>query len=141
LARGRDRSAAPRFFLPVSALKTWIRLGHIARGPPFRRVFADRKTVDVEGLTEKHVAGLVKRRRPPESAAICRWATRKLFAGHSLRAGLASPAEVDERYVQEQFGQASAEIIRKCDYSPPLYGAMIVKLDSWFVSSSPGSAN
>jgi integrase len=37
----------------------------------------------------------------------------KLFGGHSLRAGLASSAEVDERYVQKQLGHASAEMTRK----------------------------
>jgi integrase len=37
----------------------------------------------------------------------------KLFAGYSLRAGLASSAEVDERYVQKQLGHASAETTRK----------------------------
>ncbi|TIR90598.1 MAG: integrase, partial [Mesorhizobium sp.] len=37
----------------------------------------------------------------------------KLFAGHSLRSGLASSAEVDEHYVQKQLGHASAEMTRK----------------------------
>ena len=36
-----------------------------------------------------------------------------LFAGHSLRAGLASSAEIEERYVQKQLGHASAEMTRK----------------------------
>ena len=36
-----------------------------------------------------------------------------LFSGHSLRAGLASAAEVDERYVQKQLGHASAEMTRR----------------------------
>lgn len=35
------------------------------------------------------------------------------FSAHSLRAGLASSAEVDERYVQKQLGHASAEMTRK----------------------------
>lgn len=35
------------------------------------------------------------------------------FSGHSLRAGLASSAEVDERYVQKQLGHASAEMTRR----------------------------
>jgi integrase len=35
------------------------------------------------------------------------------FAGHSLRAGLASSAEVDERHVQKQLGHASAEMTRR----------------------------
>jgi integrase len=34
------------------------------------------------------------------------------FSGHSLRAGLATAAEVDERYVQKQLGHASAEMTR-----------------------------
>ena len=36
-----------------------------------------------------------------------------LFSGHSLRAGLASSAEVDERYVQKHLGHASAEMTRR----------------------------
>ena len=36
-----------------------------------------------------------------------------LFSGHSLRAGLASCAEIDERYVQKQLGHASAETTRR----------------------------
>lgn len=35
------------------------------------------------------------------------------FSGHSLRAGLASSVEVDERYVQKQLGHASAEMTRR----------------------------
>jgi integrase len=35
------------------------------------------------------------------------------FAGHSLCAGLASSAEVDERYVEKQLGHASAEMTRR----------------------------
>lgn len=35
------------------------------------------------------------------------------FSGHSLRAGLASSAEVEERYVQKQLGHASAEMTRR----------------------------
>jgi hypothetical protein len=32
------------------------------------------------------------------------------FSGHSLRAGLASSAEIDERYVQKHLGYSSAEM-------------------------------
>lgn len=45
---------------PVVALETWIRLGRIAQGPLSRRIFKDNKTVDVERLSDKHVARLVK---------------------------------------------------------------------------------
>jgi integrase len=38
---------------------------------------------------------------------------KELSAGHSLRAGLASSVEVDERYVQKQLGHASAEMTRR----------------------------
>lgn len=35
------------------------------------------------------------------------------FSGHSLRAGLASSAEADERHVQKQLGHTSAEMTRR----------------------------
>lgn len=100
---------------PVVALERWIRFGRIARGPLFRRIFKDNKTVDVGRLSDKHVARLVKqtalaagvRSDLPEGERA------GLFAGHSLRAGLASSAEIEERYVQKQLGHASAEMTRK----------------------------
>jgi integrase len=100
---------------PVVALETWIKYGRIARGPLFRRIFRDNKTVDVERLSGKHVARLVKktvlvagiRADLPEAERVL------LFAGHSLRSGLASSAEIEERYVQKQLGHASAEMTRK----------------------------
>ncbi|RWL88908.1 MAG: integrase [Mesorhizobium sp.] len=100
---------------PVVALERWIRLGRIARGPLFRRIFKDNKTVDVERLCDKHVARLVKQTAlaagvradlPDAERAL-------LFSGHSLRAGLASSADIEERYVQKQLGHASAEMTRK----------------------------
>ncbi|RWG50421.1 MAG: integrase [Mesorhizobium sp.] len=100
---------------PVAALESWIRFGRIVRGPLFRRIFKDNKTVDVERLSDKHVARLVKqtalaagvRSDLPEGERAL------LFSGHSLRAGLASSADIEERYVQKQLGHASAEMTRK----------------------------
>jgi len=100
---------------PVVALETWIKFGRIARGPLFRRIFKDNKTVDVERLSDKHVARLVKqtalaagvRGDLPDAERVL------LFAGHSLRSGLASSAEIEERYVQKQLGHSSAEMTRK----------------------------
>ncbi|MEP0498860.1 tyrosine-type recombinase/integrase [Nisaea sp.] len=100
---------------PVVALETWIRYGRIARGPLFRRIFKDNKTVNVERLSDKHVARLVKqtvlaagvRADLPDAERVL------LFAGHSLRSGLASSADIEERYVQKQLGHASAEMTRK----------------------------
>lgn len=37
----------------------------------------------------------------------------RFFSGHSLRAGLASSAEVDERYVKKHLGHASADMTRR----------------------------
>jgi integrase len=73
------------------------------------------KTIGAERLADKHVARLVKR------AALAAGVRGDLtggeraakFAGHSLRAGLASSAEVDERYLQKQLGHASAEMTRR----------------------------
>ena len=66
-------------------------------------------------LNDKHIARLIKRAvldagirsDLPEQGRLA------LFSGHSLRAGLVSSAEVEERYVQKQLGHASAEMTRR----------------------------
>lgn len=100
---------------PIAALEAWIRFGRIARGPLFRRIFKDNKTVDVERLSSKHVARLVKQTvlAAGVRSDLSEEERGLLFAGHSLRAGLASSAEIEERYVQKQLGHASAEMTRK----------------------------
>jgi len=100
---------------PVVALETWIRFARIARGPLFRRVTGKGKDVGPDRLNDQEVARLV---RKTALAAGVRGdlpeAERgRKFAGHSLRAGLASSAEVDERHVQKQLGHASAEMTRR----------------------------
>ncbi|MER9197524.1 site-specific integrase [Mesorhizobium australicum] len=100
---------------PVVALQTWLKLARIAHGPLFRRVTGQGKAVGSERLNDQEVARLVKR------AALAAGVRGDLsedergqkFSGHSLRAGLGSSAEVDERYVQKQLGHASAEMTRK----------------------------
>ncbi|WP_417423329.1 site-specific integrase [Hoeflea sp.] len=100
---------------PVVAVKTWIKFAKLAKGPLFRRVTGKGKNVGPDRLNDQEVARLVKRAALaagvrgdlPESRR------EKLFAGHSLRAGLASSAEVDERYVQKQLGHTSAEMTRR----------------------------
>lgn len=62
---------------------------------------------DVARLIKRTVLGAGIRAEPAEKERLA------LFSGHSLRAGLASSAEVDERYVQKQFGHASAEMTRR----------------------------
>jgi integrase len=74
-----------------------------------------RNATGQDRLADRHIARLVKsavlkagvRGDLPEGARAAK------FAGHSLRAGLASSAEVDERYVQKQLGHASAEMTRR----------------------------
>ena len=98
---------------PVAALETWLRFGRISHGPLFRSVAG--QTVGANRLTDRHVARLVQatalaaglRGDLPEGER------RLKFGGHSLRAGLATAAEVDERHVQKQLGHASAEMTRR----------------------------
>jgi integrase len=100
---------------PVVAVQIWLKLARIGHGPLFRRVTGQGKAVGAERLNDQEVARLVKR------AALAAGVRGDLsevergqkFSGHSLRAGLASSAEVDERYVQKQLGHASAEMTRK----------------------------
>ena len=100
---------------PVHALEQWLHFAKINFGPVFVRTSRNGKKALPERLTDKHVARLIKqtvldagiRSDLPEKDRLA------LFSGHSLRAGLASSAEVDERYVQKHLGHASAEMTRR----------------------------
>jgi len=100
---------------PVHALEQWLHFSKIDFGPVFQRVTRDDRAAMGARLSDKHVARLIKRTvldagirgDLPEAECLA------LFSGHSLRAGLASSAEVDERYVQKQLGHASAEMTRR----------------------------
>jgi len=100
---------------PVVALQTWLKLGRIGHGPIFRRVTEQGKGVANERLNDQEVARLVKRAALAAGVRgdLPEGQRSGLFAGHSLRAGLASSAEVDERHVQKQLGHASAEMTRR----------------------------
>ncbi|NRC57325.1 site-specific integrase [Mesorhizobium sediminum] len=100
---------------PVVALQTWLKFARIIHGPLFRRVTGEGKSVGSERLNDQEVARLVKRTALAAGVRgdLPEGLRGKLFAGHSLRSGLASSAEVDERYVQKQLGHASAEMTRK----------------------------
>ncbi len=100
---------------PVAALEAWIKFAKLDKGPLFRRVTGQGKNVGPDRLNDQEVARLVKK---TALAAGIRGDLPEIerglkFAGHSLRAGLASSAEVDERYVQKQLGHASAEMTRR----------------------------
>lgn len=100
---------------PVHALEQWLHYSKIAHGPIFRAVTRDNSKATSERLSDKHVARLIKKcvlesgigPDLPDDERV------KKFSGHSLRAGLASGAEVDERYVQKHLGHASAEMTRR----------------------------
>jgi integrase len=100
---------------PVHALEQWLHFAKIDCGPVFVRCSRDGKRALETRLSDKHVARLIKttvlksnvRADLPEAKRLA------MFSGHSLRAGLASSAEVDERYVQKQLGHASAEMTRR----------------------------
>lgn len=68
-----------------------------------------------ERLNDQEVARLVKRAALAAGVRgdLSEGERGQKFSGHSLRAGLASSAEVDKRYVQKQLGHASAEMTRK----------------------------
>jgi integrase len=98
---------------PVAALEAWLKFARIARGPLFRAVVG--REVGSESLNDRHVARLIKRLAVAagvrgDLSERDRW---EKFSGHSLRAGLASSAEIDERYVQKHLGHASAEMTRR----------------------------
>nr|WP_244640911.1 site-specific integrase [Pelagibacterium lentulum] len=100
---------------PVVALQTWMKFARLAYGPLFRRVTGQGKKVGAERLNDQEVSRLVKRAALAAGVRgdLSEGERSKLFGGHSLRAGLASSAEVDERYVQKQLGHASTEMTRK----------------------------
>jgi integrase len=100
---------------PIVALETWLKFARIVHGPLFRRVTGQGKAVGAERLNDQEVARLVKRTALAAGVRgdLTEGERAQKFAGHSLRAGLASSAEVDERYVQKQLGHASAEMTRK----------------------------
>jgi integrase len=100
---------------PVVAIETWIKFAKLTKGPLFRRVTGKGKNVGPDRLNDQEVARLVKKAALAAGVRgdLSEADRENLFAGHSLRAGLASSAEVDERYVQKQLGHASAEMTRK----------------------------
>jgi integrase len=100
---------------PIVALETWLTLARIAHGPLFRRVTRQGKSVGADRLNDQEIARMVKRTAMAAGVRgdLAEREREKLFAGHSLRAGLASSAEVDERYVQKQLGHSSAEMTRR----------------------------
>src|ERR1700733_14487680 len=100
---------------PVALLETWMRLGRIGHGPLFRAIARKNGGVASERLTDKHVVRLVKTCALAAGLRgdLAEGERRLAFGGHSLRAGLASSAQIEESYVQKHLGHASAEMTRR----------------------------
>jgi integrase len=100
---------------PVALLETWLRLGRISHGPLFRPIARKNGGVSVERLTDKHVVRLVQRCALAAGlrGELSEGERRLAFGGHSLRAGLASSAQIEEAHVQKHLGHASAEMTRR----------------------------
>jgi integrase len=100
---------------PVALLETWLRLGRISHGPLFRPIARKNGGVSGQRLTDKHVVRLVKRCALAAGLRgdLAEGERRLAFGGHSLRAGLASSAQIEEAHVQRHLGHASAEMTRR----------------------------
>ena len=100
---------------PVALLETWLRLGRISHGPLFRPIARKNGGVSGERLTDKHVVRLVKTCALAAGlrGELTEGERRLAFGGHSLRAGLASSAQIEEAHVQKHLGHASAEMTRR----------------------------
>jgi integrase len=100
---------------PVALLETWLRLGRIGHGPLFRAIARKNGGVSAERLTDKHVVRLVKTCALAAGLRgdLAEGERRLAFGGHSLRAGLASSAQIEEAHVQKHLGHASAEMTRR----------------------------
>jgi integrase len=100
---------------PVALLETWLRIGRISHGPLFRAIARKNGGVSAERLTDKHVVRLVKTCALSAGLRgdLTEGERRLAFGGHSLRAGLASSAQIEEAHVQKHLGHASAEMTRR----------------------------
>ena len=94
---------------PVRSLQAWLEVARISDGPVFRSL--DRfGRVQRGRLSDKAVALIVKRRAKAVGLDSAR------YAGHSLRAGLATSAAAagaSERVIMSQTGHRSADMVRR----------------------------
>ncbi|SEN53543.1 Site-specific recombinase XerD [Loktanella fryxellensis] len=100
---------------PVHALQRWLNFARIDFGPLFVATTRDGTRATDRRLSDKHVARLIKTcvRHAGLRSDLSEAARVGLYSGHSLRAGLASSAAVDEAQLQKHLGHASAEMTRR----------------------------
>jgi len=101
-------------FCPVKAYIDWVSMAKLSSGPVFRRV-GGKGRVTGDRLRDAAVADLVKQLALKAGLGrhLTAGARQSAFAGHSLRAGFASSAEVDEAFVQKHLGHASPDMTRR----------------------------
>ena len=112
----RSRSAGARDRRPVRSpcSRPGCGSGGSAR-PPVPADDAQERRRRSERLTDKHVVRLVKTCALAAGLRgdLTEGERRLAFGGHSLRAGLASSAQIEEAHVQKHLGHASAEMTRR----------------------------
>ena len=116
LARGRDRSRlSPRHLPGRSARDLDAARPRSVMGRSFRPIARKNGGVSAERLTDKHVARLVQKTALQAGIRgdLSEGERKRAFGGHSLRAGLASSAQIEEAHVQKHLGHASAEMTRR----------------------------
>jgi integrase len=102
----RGQSAAT---CPVAAVEAWISAAQLRSGPLFRRVYPSGR-VGTKPLAAFHLVRVVK--RLAEAVGL----DPALYAGHSLRAGLATAAAAagrGERAIMRQTGHRSERSVRR----------------------------
>jgi site-specific recombinase XerD len=102
---------------PVRALKAWLEAAGIISGPVFRRVSKAGLVADAR-LTDRAVALVVK------ACAAAAGLDPDKYAGHSLRAGLATSAAAagaSERSIMAQTGHRSVTMVRRYIRSGELF--------------------
>jgi integrase len=100
---------------PVAMLEIWLGLGRIGSGPVFRPIARKNGGVSAARLSDKHVARLVQKTALAAGVRgdLSEGERKRAFSGHSLRAGLASSARIEEAHVQKHLGHASPEMTRR----------------------------
>jgi site-specific recombinase XerD len=94
---------------PVRSLQAWLEAAHIKEGPVFRPLDKFQR-VQPRRLSDKAVARIVKRRAKAVGL------DPERYAGHSLRAGLATSAAAggaSERAIMNQTGHRSTAMVRR----------------------------
>ena len=94
---------------PVRCCQAWLKASGISSGPVFRPVTRDERILPAR-LSDRAVALVIK--RTVRTIGL----DPELFAGHSLRSGLATAAAAagaSERAIMQQTGHKSSEMVRR----------------------------